>query len=214
MPLRLYAATTNRGKVREFQQMASSSSITNDVEVLLLPAEHVLPEVEETGSTFAENARIKALAYSRRLPDELVFADDSGLCVNALDDAPGVFSARYASKAVAEGSTATMGAQSTDAANNTHLLQELAKLSTNDRSAKFVCVITAARNSIVIAEAEGIAEGEILYAARGEEGFGYDPLFLYPALNKSFAEMDQTEKAQHSHRGKAFRGLLSKLQNQ
>jgi len=177
------------------------------MEILALPSELLIPEVEETGSTFNENARLKAEEYSQRLAGEFVFADDSGLCVDALNGAPGVHSARYAAM---EPGVFDVSGESIDAMNNERLLRELAKRSVESRKAKFVCVIAVARNGKTLAEFTGEAEGEIIDAPRGTDGFGYDPLFYFPSLKKTFAELSAEEKAHHSHRGAAFRAMLQK----
>ena len=167
------------------------------------------PEVEETGTTFAANALIKAKAYALRclsLPTPerpgWVLADDSGLCVDELDGAPGVHSARYAGSA----------AHQPD--NNSKMLAALAEVPPERRGAEFICVITVLKipdkpedDMSPLHYAEGRCRGEILLAARGEGGFGYDPLFFLPEVGKSFAELSRQEKNQVSHRGGAVRAL-------
>jgi len=203
MSLHLYAATSNRGKLREFKQMAGSAG----VEILPMPENLLDPPMEETGETFSENARLKAEGYSLRSPGQLVFADDSGLCVDALNGAPGVHSARYATM---EPGVFDVSGESVDAMNNERLLRELAKRSIESRKAKFVCVIAVALDGKTLAEFIGEAEGEIIDGPRGTEGFGYDPLFYFPSLKKTFAELSPIEKANHSHRGAAFKAMLQK----
>ena len=151
---------------------------------------------EENAPTFAENAAGKALHYSR-LGEGLVFADDSGLVVPALGGAPGVKSARYA------------GENATDAERIAKLLNELRGKTGTERAGYFVCAIALAGRGKVSAIVTGRVEGEILEAPRGTGGFGYDPVFYFPALKKSFAELLPQEKNQQSHRGKAFRKLLA-----
>ena len=187
----LYFASTNPGKLREFQQAAAESGIP----VEPLPGIEQLPACVEDGSTFEENARKKAAHYSS-YSDGFVFADDSGLCVDALDGAPGVRSARFA------------GPDADDDANNQKLLAEMRGRPGSRRSAHYVCVIALARRGRVLAVVEGRADGSILEQPRGTGGFGYDPLFLYPPLGKTFAELTAEEKLCVSHRGKAFRQLL------
>ncbi len=190
----LYLASTNRAKLREFQQAASESGIS----VEPLPGIENLPTCIEDGLTFEENARKKAAHFSS-YSDGFVFADDSGLCVEALDGAPGVHSARFA------------GSGADDRANNQKLLGEMHGLSGSSRTAHYVCVIALARAGRVSAVAEGRVDGRILEEPRGARGFGYDPLFFYPSLGKTFAELTAEQKLRVSHRGKAFRKLVQYL---
>jgi len=159
----------------------------------------------ENGATFEENARIKAEHYSRLAPGALVVADDSGLAVDALNGAPGVHSARYAA-AVKAGVGSHLN--SSDAENNNLLIEQLKRLPESERSGKFVCVIAVAKNGSTVGTFYGEARGELLTSPRGTYGFGYDPLFYFPQLNKTFAELPPEEKAKYSHRGKAFRKFL------
>ena len=196
---RVLLATSNPGKIRDFAGAAEGRAI----EVSAIPDFSALPAVMEDGSTFAANARKKAEAYSRHAPDELVIADDSGLEVDALGGAPGVHSARYAQTQPSSGV-----ANSDDQANNAKLLSEIRRVPNEKRTARFVCVIAAARNGHILGEFEGHAEGLILDQPRGIGGFGYDPLFYFPPLRKTFAELAPQEKAQYSHRGQAFSKFL------
>ena len=189
----LYAATGNRGKLEEFVRASGK-----EIEVLPLPGLSLLPPCPETGRSFEENARRKAQHCSRGAPG-LVFADDSGLEVAVLEGAPGVYSARYA------------GPGASDEANNDRLLAALAGVPPAGRAARFVCVIALAREGEVLSTFEGVAEGVILDAPRGAAGFGYDPLFLFPALGATFAEITPEQKWAHSHRGKAFRRMTAYL---
>lgn len=203
--VRILIATSNQGKLRDFAGAAAENGI------LIAPLENFrsLPIVEEDGATFAANARKKAEFYSRFAPGELVLGDDSGLEVSALAGAPGVRSARYAADAgifPSENSLADL-----DAANNNRLLQELSKSGSADRSARFVCVVAAARDGEILQTFEGEVRGTILPAPRGHGGFGYDPLFMVPRLGKTLAELSAQEKAQVSHRGAAFRKFLEWL---
>jgi XTP/dITP diphosphohydrolase len=157
-----------------------------------------LPVFEESAPTFAENAAGKALHYSR-LREGLMFADDSGLVVPALDGGPGVHSARYA------------GPQATNSQRIAKLLNEMSSLTGDQREAYFVCAIALAKQGRAIAIVTDRVEGKILEAPRGFGGFGYDPVFYFPALQKTFAELAAEEKNQHSHRGKAFLKLLAAL---
>jgi XTP/dITP diphosphohydrolase len=196
----LLIATSNPGKLRDFAGAAALHGIVVDS----LSGFDSLPSVREDGATFEANARQKAEHYSRFAPGEIVLADDSGLEVDALGGAPGVLSARYAA-------TSPEG-NADDHANNVRLLRELAGAS--DRTARFVCVIAAARDGRTLATFRGQAEGRILEAPRGSGGFGYDPLFLFPAFGKTFAELTPQEKAGVSHRGAAFRKFLDWYERQ
>ncbi len=164
----------------------------------LLPGFEVLPVFEENAPTFAENAAGKALHYSRHC-DGLVYADDSGLVVHALAGAPGVHSARYA------------GPQATNSQRIEKLLREMRSKTRAERAAYFVCAIALAERGRALAIVTDRVDGEILEAPRGSGGFGYDPVFYFPALGKTFAEIPAEEKNQGSHRGKAFRRLLAAL---
>ena len=192
-------ATTNPGKLRDFAGAAAPHAI----EIAAVPNFASLPTVVEDGLTFEENARKKAEEYSRSAPGEIVVADDSGLEVDALNGAPGVHSARYAADQphLADENT-------DDEANNARLLRELRKVPPERRTGRFVCVLAAARDGQTLATFRGAAEGVILDSPRGSNGFGYDPLFYFPQIQKSFAELTAEEKAHYSHRGAAFRQFL------
>jgi XTP/dITP diphosphohydrolase len=164
----------------------------------LVPRFAWLPVFEENAPTFAENAAGKALHYSR-LQKGLVFADDSGLVVPALGGAPGVHSARYA------------GANAENSRRIEKLLREMNNLNDEERAAHFVCAIALAQEGRALAVVTDRVDGEILRVPLGAGGFGYDPVFYFPALKKTFAELSATEKNQHSHRGKAFCKLLAVL---
>ena len=191
----IYAATSNAGKLREMLLASSEAGITR-VDIRPLPGLRDLPAPPEDGATFEENARLKALYYSRHT-DEPLLAEDSGLEVEALGGAPGVRSARYAGEAT------------TDAENNARLLEELKGIP--DRRARFVSVVVLARQGQVLSVARGTVEGQILEAPRGNEGFGYDPLFFYPAFGCAFGEVPADRKFQVSHRGNALRLLFRNL---
>jgi XTP/dITP diphosphohydrolase len=193
-------ATSNPGKLRDFTGAAAPLGI----EIATLPNFASLPAVVEDGLTFEENARKKAESYSREVRGEVVLADDSGLEVDALKGAPGVHSARYAADA-----PHLMNNNTDDEANNARLLRELKDVPADKRSARFVCVIAAARDGQTLEVFRGEAEGTILNHARGTNGFGYDPLFYFPQIQKAFAELTPQEKAQYSHRGAAFRQFLA-----
>jgi XTP/dITP diphosphohydrolase len=215
----IYAATTNQGKLREFSECAGEQG----VEVLALPGIEAMPEPVEDGVTFMENAELKALAYSKRVMEAgqkglMVFADDSGLEVDALGGEPGVRSARFADDLGFE-----VGVGTKDERNNgavLSLLRDLPEaldadggLMLDNRGARFVCALVLAKDGEVVLRAEGEVEGEILDAPRGVDGFGYDPLFLVPELGKTLAEVSAEEKWRVSHRGNAFRELLRQLKS-
>jgi XTP/dITP diphosphohydrolase len=225
----LYAATSNPGKLAEFQSAALAEGIAIDA----LPNLKRIPEPVEDATTFQGNADLKAIAYSLAAPTLLVFADDSGLEVPTLNNQPGVRSARFADDYAAEnpdepviptGAAAqnfviSTGAQrsgetpvfqgSKDDRNNALLLRLMRHHP--DRAARFVCNLALARDGQVLLRAEGHAEGQLLATPRGSDGFGYDPLFLVPSLNLTFAEIPRTQKWKLSHRGNAFRSLLAQL---
>jgi XTP/dITP diphosphohydrolase len=205
MALRLYAATTSQGKLRDFRTAAAALSLVIEP----LPALKSIPAPEEDGVTFAANATLKAVFYSGFAPGELVVADDSGLEVDALDGAPGVRSARFAADS---GLTDSPDANdNTDVWNNMVLLQRLAGIPADRRTARYRCVLVAARDGVVLHTAEGAVEGMILEAPRGTGGFGYDPLFYLPALDRTMAELDLETKHTLSHRGRAIAALLPML---
>ena len=196
---RILIATSNPGKLRDFAGAASPYGI----EIASIPGFSSLPLVVEDGLTFEENAGKKAEEYSRHTPGEIVVADDSGLEVDALNGAPGVHSARYAAD------QPHLADQNTDDdANNARVLRELRKVPAEKRTARFVCVLAAARDGKTLATFRGTAEGVLLETPRGTNGFGYDPLFYFPQIQKTFAELSPEEKAQYSHRGAAFREFL------
>lgn len=180
--------------------LADTARCAEPIALELLPEFDSLPAFEENAPTFAENALGKALYYSR-LHRGLVFADDSGLVVPALNGEPGVQSARYA------------GPAATSAERIAKLLRELNGKARDARRACFVCAIALAHRGRAAAIVTDRVDGEILEAPRGAGGFGYDPIFYFPPLGKAFAELPSVEKNQHSHRGRAFRKLLAVLQN-
>jgi XTP/dITP diphosphohydrolase len=193
-PRKLVLASGNPGKLREYQALAARHAL----ELSLLPGFADLLEFAESAPTFAENSAGKALYYSRYC-DELVFADDSGLIVPALGGAPGVLSARYA------------GPGASDEQKIAKLLAKLRGKKGAERAAFFVCVIALAQRGQCLAVVSGKVDGEILEGRRGGGGFGYDPVFFFPTLGKSFAELNAGEKNRHSHRGKAFQRLMEVL---
>lgn len=195
----IFIATSNAGKLRDFSGAAAPFGI----EVSPLKDFSSLPPVVEDGATFEANARKKAEAYSNYALGEIVVADDSGLEVDALGGVPGVHSARYAADA-----PHLAGSNTDDEANNGKLVAALASVSPEKRTGRFVCVIVAARDGTTLATFHGTAEGIILDLPRGSNGFGYDPLFYFPQIQKTFAELTAEEKARYSHRGAAFRKFL------
>jgi XTP/dITP diphosphohydrolase len=207
MILRLFAATSSQGKLRDFRTAAEAHGIAI---VPLLNLESITPP-DETGTTFEENARLKAVYYSQFAPGELVVADDSGLEVDALNGAPGVRSARFAADAgLVDSPDAPI--DNTDVWNNMLLLQHMASTPEGQRTARYRCVLAAARDGKVIETADGSVEGIILQAPRGTGGFGYDPLFYLPELDATMAEITLEKKLTLSHRGRAIEALLKKLE--
>jgi XTP/dITP diphosphohydrolase len=197
--IRVLIATTNPGKLRDFAGAASPLGI----EIEALPNFASIPIAVEDGLTFEANARKKAEYYSSYAPGEIVLADDSGLEVDALGGAPGVHSARYAAD-----QPHLVGNNTDDQANNARLIRELRNVRPDKRTARFVCVIVAARDGKTLSEFRGQGEGILLDLPRGSNGFGYDPLFYFPSIQKTFAELTPEEKAKYSHRGAAFRRFL------
>lgn len=185
--LQLLAATTNKHKVLEFQNLIQD--IREKVRILTPDTIPSFPEIEENGSSFEENSAIKARAASR-YADMAAFADDSGLEVKALNGRPGIHSSRYA------------GENATDQDRIAKLLEELA--GAEDRSAQFVCVISLAYRGNLVAQFRGEVKGRILDAPRGEAGFGYDPVFVPDGYEQSFAELGAEVKDRISHRARAF----------
>lgn len=190
----LLLASSNQGKLREYCDLAAAGFVGVSIELDLLPGFEQLPRFDESAPTFAENAAGKALHYSQ-FTEHAVVADDSGLVVHALGGAPGVQSARYA------------GTNASDADRIGKLLGELRASGSADRSARFVCVIAVAEHGRVLCVLSAAADGEIPHEPRGAGGFGYDPVFYFPPLKKTFAEISPEEKNSCSHRGRAFRKL-------
>jgi XTP/dITP diphosphohydrolase len=189
---RLYCATGNAGKLREFRMAAAHAP----VEIELVPNFRELPPAVEDGATFEENAIGKALHYGRHVAGPL-FADDSGLEVDALGGAPGVYSARYS------------GPHATDEANNRLLLENLRGVA--NRTARFVCAIALVEGGQVRGVYRGAVEGRIIDDARGPHGFGYDPLFYYEPFGCTFGEATDEQKIAVSHRGQALLAMLRAL---
>ena len=202
---RVLIATSNPGKLRDFAGAAQ----VHGIEIAGIPNFASLPTPVEDGKTFEENARKKAEEYSLAARSEIVVADDSGLEVDALNGAPGVHSARYAAD-----QPHLAGSNTDDEANNDRLLRELSQVAPAKRTGRFVCVLAAARNGKTVATFRGTAEGIILDSPLGNNGFGYDPLFYFPQIGKTFAELSPEEKARYSHRGAAFLQFLDWYEKQ
>lgn len=194
-PIQIFIASSNPGKLREYRILGADSP----VEIALLPNFEELPSFEEFAPTFAENSAGKALHYSRFAPG-IVLADDSGLVVPALGGAPGIYSARYA------------GPDATDEDRYRKLLREMQGKKGDDRRARFVCVSSLAQGGRVLAVVSDLARGTITTEPRGSDGFGYDPVFFFEELGRTYAEITREEKNQYSHRGKAFRKILAFLE--
>ena len=192
---RLLFASRNAHKTREIQQILGP-----EFEVRDLSAYPKISETVESGESFEENAKLKAIAVSKKMPG-LVIADDSGLEVEVLDGAPGIYSARYA------------GAKATDKENIDRLLNELARIGAkrDQRRARFRCVLALGRNGQMLGTFQGIVEGSIVDQPRGLHGFGYDPIFVPSGFEQTFAELLAEVKNRISHRAKAIRALAAKL---
>lgn len=197
---KILIATSNPGKLRDF----AGAALQHGVEIAGIPGFSSLPAVVEDGLTFEANARKKAEQYSRYVSGEIVVADDSGLEIDALNGAPGVYSARYAAARPDQAE-----ANTDDEANNARVLRELKDVPRAQRTGRFVCVLVAARDGRTLATFRGTAEGLILDAPQGNNGFGYDPLFYFPPIDQTFAELTAGEKSNYSHRGAAFREFLA-----
>lgn len=187
----IYCATTNAGKIREFRLAATES-----ISIEPLHGMHEIEAPEETGSTFEENAILKAVYYGARTSGWL-FAEDSGLEVDALGGEPGIRSARFS------------GEGATDESNNALLLSRLE--GQENRTGRYVCAIALVKDGVTQSTFRGTIEGIILREARGRGGFGYDPLFYFPAFDATFAEVDRDRKQSVSHRGEALRKLMAWL---
>jgi XTP/dITP diphosphohydrolase len=204
--VKLFIASGNPGKLREYQALAEMHASGARTEIAPVPGFASLPAFDESAPTFAENAAGKALHYSR-LAEGKIIADDSGLVVPALGGAPGAKSARYA------------GPDATDADRVAQLLEELEDLEASDpekaktagRRARFVCALALAERGRLLALFSDKVEGLLLDSPRGEGGFGYDPIFLFEPLGKTFSELPREEKNRVSHRSRAFAKLLASL---
>ena len=198
--MKLYVATSNPGKLRDF-----AAAPTQNITLIPLPNLKEIPAPAEDEPAFEANARLKAIYYSHHAPGEIVIADDSGLEVDVLNGAPGVRSARYADD------HHFSGVGTTDQRNNLCLLEALGKIFAENPTARYHCVLAAARDGKILAIGDGTVEGEILTSPRGTGGFAYDPLFYLPQQKKTMAELDIQTKLTFSHRGRAFAALLKDL---
>jgi XTP/dITP diphosphohydrolase len=195
--VRLLVATTNPGKLREIRELLRDAP----VELVALSDLPPIAEPQETGSTFEENARLKARYYAAHAHLPTV-AEDSGLVVDALDGGPGVLSARF------------LGADATYADRFAEIYRRLAARPDAPRTARFVCALTMIRDDVVVFETTTTVEGEIAAAPRGTGGFGYDPIFFYPPYGMTLGEVSQEAKLRIAHRGKAFRALAEWLRSE
>jgi XTP/dITP diphosphohydrolase len=206
--MRVFVATTNPGKLRDFMHAAAGHLLGGAaIHIEPLPGLADLPTPPEDQPTFSANAIAKALYYSRLAPGRLVLADDSGLEVDALDGKPGVRSARYADD---QGYDLLSGA-TIDDRNNALLVSMMARVPFEPHTARYHCVLALARDGEVLAIAEGTVEGRITISPRGSHGFGYDPLFLIPELDRTMAELDPATRLSLSHRGRALRSMLERM---
>ena len=205
MTIRLFVATTSAGKLADFREAAEEYQIVIDP----VPGLRTIPAPQEDGQTLEENAVTKAIYYSGFAPGEVVIADDSGLEVDALNGAPGVRSARFAADTGLVDSPDAN--DNTEVWNNIVLLQKLEGVASEMRTARYRCILAAARDGEVLVTAEGAVEGLILEAPHGTGGFGYDPLFYLPSLDQTMADLDVSVKFALSHRGLAFADLLPRL---
>ena len=189
--MKFLLASSNAGKLREYRELAADARVELD----LMPNFDALPRFEESAPTFAENAAGKAQHYSR-FTQETVLVDDSGLVVPALGGAPGVYSARYA------------GPNATDEDRTRKLLREMEGKEGDERGARFICDTAIARQGRVLVVVSDFAQGMLTTEPRGAHGFGYDPIFFFKELDRTYAEITREQKNQYSHRGKAFRKVL------
>ncbi|WMJ79575.1 XTP/dITP diphosphatase [Clostridium sp. MB40-C1] len=192
---KLIVASNNEHKIMEIREILRDFPI----EIVSLKEAGIYIDIDETGSTFMENAHIKASEIYNKVKDCMVMADDSGLMVEALGGEPGVYSARYS------------GEHGNDKKNNDKLLRKLKGMNVEEKKAKFVCAVELIFDNNNVINVQGEVLGYIIEEERGKDGFGYDPIFYVPQLKKTFAEMTSQEKNSISHRGKALKILQEKL---
>ncbi|MCM1124886.1 MAG: RdgB/HAM1 family non-canonical purine NTP pyrophosphatase [Lachnospiraceae bacterium] len=194
-------ATGNAGKMREIRMILSGLAISGEpVEILSMKEAGIETDIVEDGSSFAENAQIKAKAVAERAPGAIVLADDSGLEIDYLNKEPGIYSARY------------LGEDTPYSVKNQNLIDRLAGVPDEKRTARFVCAIACVLPDGRVLHSEAVIEGRIGYEEKGQNGFGYDPIFQVPEYGKSTAELTEEEKNRISHRGKALRAMRELLE--
>ena len=197
---RIIFATGNQDKMREIKKILAGLTIDGEeVTVCSMKEVGINPEIVEDGKTFEENAIIKAKAVAGYVPDAIVLADDSGLEVDYLNNAPGIYSARY------------LGEDTPYSIKNANLIERLSGIADEKRTARFVCAIAAALPGGKVITETATIEGRIGYEEKGENGFGYDPIFYVPAYGKTTAELSEEDKNEISHRGKALRAIRERL---
>lgn len=194
--MKIIFATGNAGKMREIRAILADLNM----EIYSMKEVGVIAEAEENGTTFMENAVIKAKDIASKVEDAIVMADDSGLVVDALYGEPGIYSARY------------MGEDTSYRIKNANIISRLEGVPVDERTARFACAIAAVMPDGTVLTSEGTIEGYIGYEERGEGGFGYDPIFMVPELGCSTAELTDAEKNAISHRGRALETMKAKLQ--
>lgn len=198
---RMIFATGNQNKMREIREIMKGFRIADEaVEILSMKEAGIAADIVEDGSSFTENACIKAKAVAALAPGDLVMADDSGLVIDALNGEPGIYSARY------------LGEDTSYRIKNADLIGRLAGVPDEKRSARFVCAIAAVMPDGKLLTTEGIIEGRIGYEERGTNGFGYDPIFLVPPYVQTSAELTEEEKNAVSHRGRALRSMREMIE--
>ena len=198
---RIIFATGNQGKIREIRRILENLTIKGELaQILSMKDAGIDIDIEENGTTFEENAVIKAKAVGAEAKDAIVLADDSGLVIDHLNGEPGIYSARY------------MGEDTSYRIKNASLIERLSGVEDEKRTARFVCAIAAAMPDGTVFTETGTIEGRIGYEEKGENGFGYDPIFYVPEYGKTTAELTEDEKNEVSHRGKALRAVRKRLE--
>ncbi|MBD5395527.1 MAG: XTP/dITP diphosphatase [Lachnospiraceae bacterium] len=198
---RIIFATGNQGKMREIRRILENLTIKGELtQILSMKDAGIDIDIEENGTTFEENAVIKAKAVGAEAKDAIVLADDSGLVIDHLNGEPGIYSARY------------MGEDTSYRIKNASLIERLSGVEDEKRTARFVCAIAAAMPDGTVFTETGTIEGRIGYEEKGENGFGYDPIFYVPEYGKTTAELTEDEKNEVSHRGKALRAVRKRLE--